>query len=69
VSAIRAGHDVRCERSATNPRRCQCDCGGNLHGVEASQIDLRRAHDRHLITDDELADALSRIRAKVEAYR
>jgi hypothetical protein len=69
VSTIRAGHDVRCERSATKASRCRCECGGNLDGVEASQIDLRRAYDRHLITDDELADALSHLRAKVEVYR
>jgi hypothetical protein len=69
VSTIRAGHDVRCERSATKPRRCQCDCGGRLHGVEATKRDMRRAHDRELITDDEYADALERIRLRVEVAR
>jgi ribosomal protein L34E len=29
-------HDLRCERSATSPKRCRCrDCEGRLHGVQA----------------------------------
>jgi hypothetical protein len=31
-------HDPRCERSTS--KRCRCDCGGRLHGDQASQIDL-----------------------------
>jgi ribosomal protein L34E len=34
MSTHRAGHDLRCERSKTDPRRCRCDCNGTLHGVE-----------------------------------
>jgi hypothetical protein len=35
-----AVHDLRCERSATDPKRCRCECKGALHGHQASQIDL-----------------------------
>jgi hypothetical protein len=39
---MKASHDTRCERSATDPKRCRCDCQGRLHGVEATQRDLQR---------------------------
>lgn len=33
-------HTTRCERSATDPRRCRCECGGQRHGEAATPIDL-----------------------------
>jgi hypothetical protein len=66
---VKDAHDVRCERSGTKASRCRCHCGGRLHGIEATKHDMRRAHDRELITDDEYADALERIRIRVEAVR
>jgi hypothetical protein len=38
---MRDAHDPRCERSTS--KRCRCDCGGRLHGDQASQIDLEAA--------------------------
>jgi hypothetical protein len=30
------GHDLRCERSQTDPSRCTCQvCGGRRHGIAA----------------------------------
>jgi len=65
----RDGHDVRCERSVTKASRCQCNCGGNLHGVASTRQILRRAHDRQLITEEEYADALERLRTTMEVAR
>lgn len=28
-------HDLRCERSKTDPRRCRCECAGRQHGILA----------------------------------
>jgi hypothetical protein len=62
----RDSHDPRCERSTT--KRCRCDCQGNLHGREASQIDLEAAQ-RTLAeaTDDELLNAIGDVLGKFES--
>lgn len=33
-------HTSRCERSASDPKRCRCECGGAHHGESATPIDL-----------------------------
>jgi hypothetical protein len=37
MSSHQAGHDLRCERSATSPKRCRCECDGRQHGVLAAR--------------------------------
>ena len=64
MSAHRAGHDTRCERSATDAKRCQCDCDGNLHGAEVRRqaiAAVASAHERGVITDDEYRIARLRL--------
>lgn len=53
-------HTTRCERSASDPRRCRCECGGAGHGEQATPIDLG---DKRLLYP-ELGDDLKRAGAQ-----
>jgi hypothetical protein len=57
---VKDAHDPRCERSTS--KRCRCQCGGRLHGDQASQIDLEAAQ-RTLeqASDDEMLAAIGTV--------
>jgi len=40
-------HDLRCEHSTSDPKRCRCtQCGGAKHGIQAPGVVGRLARNR-----------------------
>ena len=66
----RESHDPRCEDSATKANRCQCACGGNLHGINAPrQRDAEAINALLHATDEELTEAIRGVFAKMDGGR
>lgn len=69
------GHDPRCERSATSPKRCRCQCAGAKHGARVHSVDTRKTRttlnsnvDLKLLYP-ELGDDLKRAGQQLAAWR
>lgn len=48
-------HDLRCEHSASDPKRCRCQCAGAKHGIQTPAEVRRILTEMRQALDDALA--------------